>query len=455
MINLFETILGIFFLSSLIFINLVREFFSKDPLNDIPIDLFMSKNKIHYNLSYFIENNLSLTAESFLYFIEYDRINLFSNYHKLKPSKTKVQYHTLLPIHSNGISKHVLNYRELLSFTNVNIVHFTSFLNHGDKHENEKKKFLIQSKNNNTKIEGNRKNHFTLIYLITIGKPTKQIINQIKALSHPEVCFIIFFDNKSNRKEFYQLFDKKKNDRKFENVYFVDSPRFVVSWAQITQALTQVVLNEAALKFFPNSMYLSFHSESDYPIVPNDIIIQYLKENYPNNYMITFEDRKKKAYRKNLFFLFFNHFVSKKILNVLYKLFPQKVIPIAEWRCGWNWFTITLNDSRKMIDAMFNKFELIDTLDYVSYADEIIFNTLAAEANVSIRNKYLRFIDWTGCCAHPLVLNETNFEKIIQSKCAFWARKFKADESKKLMKMIDNYIIKMSKKNVSFFCDES
>ena len=135
---LFEVILVIFLVSSLIFINLIREFFSKDPLNDIPIDLFMFKNKIHYNFSYFIEKNLSLTAESFLYFIEYDRINLFFNYSKLKPSKTKVQYHTLLPMHSNGISKNVFNYRELLSFTNVNIVHFTAFLNHSDNKSNRK-----------------------------------------------------------------------------------------------------------------------------------------------------------------------------------------------------------------------------------------------------------------------------------------------------------------------------
>ena len=67
-------------------------------------------------------------------------------------------------MHSNGISKNVFNYRELLSFTNVNIVHFTAFLNHGDKHDSEKKFFLIQSKNNHTKNEGSRKNHFTLIY---------------------------------------------------------------------------------------------------------------------------------------------------------------------------------------------------------------------------------------------------------------------------------------------------
>lgn len=421
--------------------------------NDMLIYIFLIANKSHYNLTEFIEKRIPITAEAFQYFFEYDRINLFSKYQNITSNTSEIQYHTLLPIYSNGIPKSILNYRDLFLFDNINIKHFTSYLNNGDKHEHDKSRFLIQSLNGQTKIDKNRKTNFTLIYLIGISSPSRQILNQISALSHPEVAFIIFIDNKSNRNEHYEILSNAKDDYKFENVYIIDSPRFIVSWAHITQAFSQLVMNQAALKFFPNSLYLSFHSESDYPIAPNEYIVKYLKKNYPNNYMITFTDLKKKSYRKDLFRLIINHHVNDILVKVMHKLFPKKIVPKAEWRCGWNWFTITLNDSKKMIDVMFNKFEIINCLDYVQYADEIIFSTLAKEANVTIMNNYLRFIDWTGCNAHPLVLTERNFNDIISQNCSFWARKFTFDESSKLMKMIDKYIKKIKNNNSFRLCD--
>lgn len=396
--------------------------FSKE-LTSLEIDYFFLQNKKHFNLSYFIEKQIPITAEAFSYFFEYDRINLFANYQKLVPNNSEIQYHTLLPIHSNGISKKLINYRDLFIFDNININHFSSFLKNGDKHVNDKNFFLIHSKNNRTEIGKFRKNKFTLIYLITISKATPQIIYEIKALSHPEVAFIIFIDNKSDRKEHYKLYEREINNKQFENVYFVDSPRFVISWAHITQAFSQIAMNQAALKYFPDSLYLSHHSESEYPIVPNEFIIKFLKEHYPNNYMITFKDLKRKSYRKNTFRLIINHHVNDYLMKVIWKLFPKKVIPAAEWRCGWNWFTMTLVDSKKMMNAMFDRFEIVDCLDYVQYADEIIFSTLAAQANVTIMYDYLRFIDWTGCNAHPLVLNENNFKDYNQAKLFFLGQK--------------------------------
>ncbi|KAK8845676.1 Xylosyltransferase 2 [Tritrichomonas musculus] len=422
-------------------------------LTTLQIEFFLFQNRKQYKLSDFVGKKNPITAEAFRYLIDFDRPNLLLNYESITPSNENIQYHTLLPFHSNGISKNSLNFRELINLNHTSIMHFTSFLDHKDEYENDKSLFLIQRINGHSrKLEEKMKKKFTLIYLITISKPTHQILYQIKVLSHEEVAFIIFFDNKSDRKKFYSILAKEKNNNKFKNVYIIDSPRFSVSWAQITQALTQVVLNLAAIKYFPKSLYISFHSESDYPIVPNNFIVRYLKANYPKNYMITFEDRKKKAYRKETFSIYFNHLASDKILHVMYKLFPKKVIPAAEWRCGWNWFTITLKDSRKMMKKMFERFDIIDTLDYVRYADEILFNTLAAEANISITNQYLRHINWTGCVAHPNVFTEKSYEELVSQKCAFWARKFSLDKSYRLMKMLDKHLKKKYYINMTDFC---
>ena len=92
---------------------------------------------------------------------------------------------------------------------------------------------------------------------------------------------------------------------------------------------------------------------------------------------------------------------------------------------------------------MFERFELVDTLEYVQFPEEILFDTLVAEANITSTNKYLRFIDWRKCGAHPRTFNENYYNDIINRKCDFWARKFSIIESSKVLNMIDEHIKKI------------
>ena len=120
-------------------------------------------------------------------------------------------------------------------------------------------------------------------------------------------------------------------------------------------------------------------------------------------------------------------------------------MPNAEWRNGWNWFTMTLKDSKIMIDMLFKRFDLVDSLEYCAFAEEIIFETLVAEAKINSTNEYLRYIDWRTRSAHPLVYNENHFNDIINHRCSLWARKFIIGTSDKVLDMIDNYIKNFTK----------
>lgn len=240
----------------------------------------------------------------------------------------------------------------------------------------------------------------------------------------------------------YDLFSTEVNNEKYENVYIVDSPRFKVSWGTITQALTQLVMMQAALKYFPESLYISFHSGTDYPIVPNDVIVSYLKQNYPKNCIATIPPSREswKARRKHEFHIFAEIQQRDRIVRMIKTLFPHKIIPAAQWRSGWNWFTVTLNASKLMMEVAVKRFEIIETLDYAPNCDEVIFDTLAAEANISSTEKYyLRYIDWRFGGCHPLTFTEKYYNDIINQECALWARKFQYNQSIKVLDMIDEY----------------
>lgn len=411
-----------------------------------PIDFRL----ILFGLDYFIRTKTEITVDSFKNFLENDRLQLFENYQKLVPSKAPTYYHELVPFHANGLFKKEINYRDYFTLDNVNIKHFTSFIHHGDKHEHETKPFLTKTLNGEPKIS---KTNFTIIYCLTISRPSVQLIRQIEALWHDEVAFIIFYDNKKNRTILYELFESQIQNDKFKNVYIMDSPRFYVDWGRITQAFTEIAMNQAAIKFFPDSLYVSFHSESDYPLVPPGVVVKYLQQSYPSNYIQSLYDwgSQWKHKRREDFSFTFNDESLKGIDKVVRYLFPNKIMPVAEWRNGWNWFTMTLKDSKIMMEMLYKRFDLVDALEYCAFSEEIIFETLAAEANISTTNEYLRYIDWRTRSAHPLVYTERHFNDLISHRCSLWARKFIIGESDKVLDMIDAHI-KNYPQNKEFVC---
>lgn len=394
-----------------------------------------------YNFDQFVNHKIPVTSEFARYFMERNPKFLMKNYKKLTPNPNPVEYHTILPFHEDGTSKREIKYLDYFLDKNVIIKHFTSYLNHSDKFENSTEISRILPNEEKTPEISFKK--FTLIYLIIVSSPKTNIIREIKAMSNEKVAFILFIDNKSNRTNIYKLFSNVKKNITFKNVYFVDSPRFRIGWSKITLSLSEAVLMKAAIKYFPNSLYLSLHSESDYPLIPNKLILKYLSYHYPENFIaLNNLDQIKdwKLQRPEIF-----HFSVKKndkIMKMIRFLFPnRKLLPIT-WQFGSNWFTMTIKDSVKIINELVKKPIFIDYLEYAFVSDENLFQTVLFESNVSTTKDTHRYIDWSTTDGHPRTFEVQHFKKLIQNKCFFWARKFAANRTE-LFDLIDSHRAKM------------
>ena len=80
---------------------------------------------ISFDLKKYIDQKIPITPEAFRYILENDRENLLLQYQNLIPYNDSVQYHTLVPFHSNGLSKKVISYRDYFHPQNIIIKHFS------------------------------------------------------------------------------------------------------------------------------------------------------------------------------------------------------------------------------------------------------------------------------------------------------------------------------------------
>lgn len=447
-ISFFKTIIIIIYICS--FMNILKN-------KQIEWRANLLESIIPYNITQFIDQHKTITPNAASFFLEYNFTSFLNNYKFIRPNHGPIEYHLIFPFHSDGELKKSNDYRQYFNEENTVIKHYSKYLNNEDYYENDRSRFKILPRNYKEDKEMKARlttQRFTLIYLITLTVTSSFILREIKAMSHPDVAFILFIDNKSNRTELYNRFLNVDVSlfRLFDNVYFIDSPRFDVGWGRINQALSQAVLLFAGIKYFSNSIYFSFHSETDYPIVPNENILEYLKVHYPNNYMeiIPKGEQEYKENRIKTLSFFINE--SDELISSILYLFPNQIIPSFKWMHGANWFTLTVDASKKIINHMLKNFSIISHLDYSFNVDEILFQTLVSQVGIPIINNYHRYIDWSKGGNSPSILDETQFNKIIKNPCNFWARKFNFNKSKKLLKMIDNHIIEMKKQKSNKIC---
>lgn len=414
------------------------------------VSFFLLHNAKSKNYNNKIISNVSINISTYIPIIS----DLYSFIMSLKHNKqtfATVDYYKILPFHGNGIFKKDLNYRDYFNPDKIFIHHYTHYLNHNDKYENDTTFSIFLSENlkeDKKLIQKLTTKKFTLVYLFTISKISDFLIRQIKAMSHKESAFILFIDNKSNRTKLYNLFKQmnESKDRKlFENLYLVDSPRFIIEWGQITIPFSQIVMVCSILKYFPNSMYLSLHSETDYRVIPNNEIMKYLKLNYPTNFIALTPKLKLNLKKKRLkeFNLFVNN--SKILTSIMKRIYPNRFIPNFNWSFGSNWVTLTVKDSKKIIEKILNDFSIIEYFEYSAVPDEVIFQTVASTINISFKKTNLRYINWKLKGCHPKTLNENDFNDIVNNSCNLWARKFKNNESLELLDKIDNYVKNVEK----------
>lgn len=132
--------------------------------------------------------------------------------------------------------------------------------------------------------------------------------------------------------------------------------------------------------------------------------------------------------------------IVEKLLNVTIKR-----TQIHNVVAGWNWFSWHRSLVIWVLDYLESHPSYLERFKFTSCCDEVIFHTLLyshiIDLNVEPHNS-LRYIDWhpnRPCASLPLVLNERDFQKIVDSHALF-CRKVDIDSSKLLLELLDKRI---------------
>ena len=303
-----------------------------------------------------------------------------------------------------------------------------------------------------------------IAYLIIAHDQPRQFKRMIKALDSKYVSFFVHIDSKSNISEF-----ACNNSR--------DSVIFLKKRISVTQggfSLTQVMINLMKKASILNEIdYFIFLSGRDYPIKDNSYIYNFLKNNYPMNFINFYPLVGNADYTHNIKKYYFKDLINRspRILQnklraiqfMAHNLLPDRsfINNMIPYR-GSQWFCI----NRQTVDYIIRFIESQNAKKYIGFfkyvwgSDEIFFQTLVLNSPYAeqcryydrdIKNPknfmrdenkaYLHYIDWGLDRENPGVFDIADFQTLKECDALF-ARKFCENKSNKLLYYIDNYLLK-------------
>jgi len=289
------------------------------------------------------------------------------------------------------------------------------------------------------------KNH---AFLIPVHKQPKLLHRLLKVLENSNHYFYISIDAKTgNYNEFVDIL------KDIHNIHILEK-RIDVKHAGFSQLMSYIELIKAAKnKAAADFDYYHFISGQDYPLRSNKIFDDFFE--HTNHSFAYLNDEKLCKQLEKAEVSYLNHYnfdnVSSLISRIYLKLkldyvvglfFPRK--PIQGKRGGWDWASW----EKRTFDYIYNYIEThpeyVERYKHTRASVEYCFNTLLAakvkELNIEESNP-LRYISWhphrqVNTSYRPFILNEQDYEFVIDSK-AFFCRKVDELESAKLLDMID------------------
>lgn len=248
-----------------------------------------------------------------------------------------------------------------------------------------------------------------------------------KILADENSNILIHVDKKSNLEEFEKL--------NLDRVTFIKN-RINVSWGAVSQIEVAIkLLSEAEKLGFD---YASFISGDDVLIKSVEEFKYYLSKNGDLEYLgidhvVPYEKiLERVAYRYPTCFYDRSGSISSKILikfySTLFKLGflkNKKSIKYPRLYKGSNWFTISINLTRYILDELRNEPSLISFFEDSLCCDEVLFQTIVMNSkykgklNMGPDDNYasLRYINWIDGPEYPKVLNindlRSNFDESI------------------------------------------
>jgi hypothetical protein len=141
--------------------------------------------------------------------------------------------------------------------------------------------------------------------------------------------------------------------------------------------------------------------------------------------------------------------IKGKIINKLLGLYhvfiktrkhPESVEP----HYGIDWWVLSNSAANYILDFVDKNPKYHTFHKHTRHTSEIYFPSILAGTNYKgkVVNKSIHYMQWSKVnSAHPVVLNENDFENVSKTE-AFFARKFETQKSSSILNLIDEKVLK-------------
>ena len=292
-------------------------------------------------------------------------------------------------------------------------------------------------------------NHAFLIQAHKFPELLYQIIDKLDAINH---YFFIHIDKRSKEMLSSSYIEKISN----KSNCFIYS-EYAVNWGSEKQFWTTLYLIKKALQYKIAFTYYHLLSGQDYPVKSNKEIDNYFNLNCGNSYMgiINSSDMDKRymVYHFDRIINSRGNFINRifrkiceYIVNIQILIYKKgiSIRPTLNKQLykGSSWWSLH-HELIVYIENYINKHpQFLKRFNYTTCCDEIFFHVIIMNSQYAntIINDSLRFVDWSDISrGYPCVLDETDFNQIINSNCLF-CRKIEPYKSKQLLDKIDSII---------------
>jgi len=273
-----------------------------------------------------------------------------------------------------------------------------------------------------------------IAYLILAHQNITQLAKLIDSLTlgNQNYCFIHFDLGNYSSSKIKQLRKTTSSDS-----WHVIRRKMHINWGgfnmiEATLALILEVLNFNKFKF----ERLSLHSGMDFPLKDNEEIENFFKENKEKQYIEFFKLPNSENWFGNggLDRVNYYWFIDDLGFTESYKLVRAQIMADAHKNHpegikriygGSQWFTITSECARYIIDYLNENSGIYHYFKYSYIPDEMFFQTILLNSKFKkqIVNDNLRMIDWPTGSKHPKIFETKDLNKIEESVKLF-ARKF-------------------------------
>lgn len=224
---------------------------------------------------------------------------------------------------------------------------------------------------------------------------------------------------------------------------------YEIEWGSYQHLLAIVLLCTKALQHNDCS-YFHLITGSDHPIVPPSEFKSFFEQNQQNNFVEHFPLPRQgwgtEGGIERVRYYWFRPRPTTKLLQYTLKiqrkiLHTKRPFPYFSGQIygGGTYWSVSRNALENAMEYITENPKYLTRFKHTHIPEEICFPTLWKGLNITLINNHLRYIDWSENKANPKTLDETDFEKMVQSDCIF-SRKIEKGKSDKLIQMIQDHI---------------